>query len=193
QIPITPTGPGYVNAGWALDGETYWDSNNDVLLEQDTPGNNYNPDLAYQIVQPVGGFNVGDEYEFSGWFLTDTGITLSDGGVGVEFGFRGAWNGTDYPTVGIDATERYWIGASGLNTWTGFSLSEIAPVGAQYLIVYLQFLDDAQTSTEDVYFGNVSVGVPGPPPPPLPEPSTLALVGMGLSAIPFYFIRRRKN
>ena len=58
-----------------------------ALLEVNGIGNNWNPAGAYQIVQPVGGITAGATYTFSGEYLTDTGITWTGGGVGIQLDF----------------------------------------------------------------------------------------------------------
>jgi len=201
--PITLTsGPGGasgVNQGWALFGavsQSDMSSSADspysgsyTLLEQNAPGNNWNPAGAYEIVNPSGGVQIGATYTFSIWFLTDT--TLSYGTpVDLQIGFEDA-NPTD-PVLG-GGTTTWGFGSPTANagaiplpdTWYQGSVSAVAPAGAVNVIVYAMFMDNGQTLTENVYFDNGTLSVP--------EPTSLALVGMGLAAVPFYFIRRRKN
>ena len=61
----------------------------------------------------------------------------------------------------------------------------MAPAGATEAEVYLFFMDNGQTTVDQLYFDNASLV-------PTPEPSTLALIGLGATAV-LASIRRRKN
>jgi len=200
--PITltsgPAGASGVNQGWALFGavsQSDMSSSADspysgsyALLEQNAPGNNWDPAGAYQIVNPSGGVQIGATYTFSIWFLTDTGTSYGTP-VDLQIGFEDA-NPTD-PVLG-GGTTSWGFGSPTANAgaipandkWIQGSVSATAPAGAVNVIVYAMFMDNGQTVTENVYFDDGVLSVP--------EPTSLALVGMGLAAIPIYLIRRRK-
>jgi hypothetical protein len=157
-----------------------WPGNQALYVPSPAPGN-YSPSGAYQVVAPVGGIIAGAAYTYSGYFLTDTGTTLANS-VDLELGFLIAGPGNGFTDVGPDTASSF---APVLNSWTQGTVTAVAPARAEYALVYALLVDGNQTSTEDVYFDNMSLTVP--------EPSTLALLGMGLAAIPFYFIRRQKS
>jgi hypothetical protein len=189
--PITLASGG-INGGWALFGATaqsdmfysadYPQSGCYALLEQNVPGNNWNPVGAYQIVSSY--ITPGWSYTFSIYLLTDTGTSWGPNPVDLQLSFLDA-NLTDLGGTGG------WNTAPGFNSWSLGSVSALAPVGAQYAVVYAMFMDDGQTTTENVYFDNASLIGPMDIPPG-PEPSTLALVGMGL-VVSSCFIRKRKS
>jgi len=198
--PITSTGE---NQGWA----TFGASQSDMSASVDSPlsgsfsllavnglGNNWNPQGAYQIVS---GVTPGQAYTFSSSFLTDTGTSYGTP-VALQLGF-GSFTGsafTDLGTVEGGAGNNVTWGFNGpaahpdgsgaiptIDTWYSGSVSATAPAGATDAVVYLFFMDNGQTTTENVYFDSTGLTI-------APEPSTLALLGMGLAA-PF-FLRRRK-
>jgi hypothetical protein len=202
--PNAGFGPASVNQGWATYGATGQSdmtsspdsplSGTFSLIEANAAGNNWNPAGAYQLVSPAGGVIAGNTYTFTAYVLSDTGITTD--GPGMELGFRGAWNGTAFPTVGTDVNN-YWLGQTpgpgGANgpyttthTWTQETISEVAPAGATGIIVYLQAIDYNQAATENIYWDSASLVTPAP------EPSTLALAGLGGGAL-LSLIRRRKS
>jgi hypothetical protein len=162
-----------------------------ALLEQNAAGNNWNPAGAYQIVS---GITAGTTYQFSIWDITDTGTTY---GTPVDLSLEFT-DSTVTNNIGVAAVPPQSANNNGFhlangspvinnaNGWAQYSVTATAPTGAQYAIVYAMFMDNAQLTTENMYFDNaVLLGA-------VPEPSTMALLSMGL-AVPFYFIRRRKS
>jgi hypothetical protein len=146
------------------------------LLEQTTPGNNWSPDVAYQIVS---GVTLGTKYEFDISYLTSTGFS---GGfypnVALELNFLDS-SLNDIGTVEEPtpvASFSYPIPSK--NTWYRGSISGTAPVGSTYVIVLFLFMDNGQRTTEDVYFDSASLSI-------VPEPSGFALISLGL-AIPIF-------
>lgn len=183
--PVTLTSGG-INGGWAL-----FDANasqngivpppyqgNYDLLVQCRPGDNWNPEGAYQIVSSPY-ISPGIALSLSVWYMTDTGVSLTSGGpVDVQLHFL------DNALGNLATYETGWIGQGmPINTWEYASVSGVAPVGTEYASVYLMFMDNGQTATEDMYFDYAVL-------PIIPEPSTLALLGMGSVAV-FCFSRRR--
>jgi len=196
--PIPPSG---ANQGWALFGQVSRtnmfgspidapESGSYALLEQNAAGNNWNPAGAYQI---VGRIIPGDTYTLTVWSITDTGTTWGPTPLDVELG----WNDstvTNNISSGPAPSGSFSYGtsvANNANGWTESTITGVAPVGAQYAIVYLMFMDDNQTTTENEYYDNAYLS--GPPLEPIPEPSAMALVGMGLAIVPFFFRRMKKN
>jgi len=158
-----------------------------ALLEQNAPGNDWNPPIAYQVVSPIDGINAENLFSFSIWYLSDTSFTgIFYPNVCIEMTFlNSSLNviGTEENPGGYNGGFSYAI--PDINTWYQGSISGTAPAGAEYAVVIAMFMDDAQTTTENVYFDNASLTL-------VPEPYSLALTGMGLT-IPFYFFRRRKG
>ena len=195
--PITTTsGPGGtsgVNCGWALFGQASWvylpgpvlpaHSGNYALLTQNSPGNDWNPSGAYQIDS---GVNPGIIYTFDMWYASDTGTSYSPP-VALEIGFLNS-SLTPIGTVETGAGNNaggfnYTIPAT--DTWYEGSVSATAPVGAVYVVVYAMFMDNGQTTTENVYFDDASI-------PIIPEPSSLLLASMGM-ATGLFCLRRQKT
>jgi hypothetical protein len=198
-----PIGLSGENQGWATFGSSRSDmsasvdfpqSGTNSLLAVNGVGNNWNPQGAYQIVS---GVTPGQTYTFSSYFLTDTGTTYGTP-VALQLGF-GNFSGTSFVDLGsieAGAGNNVTWGFNGpaahpdgsgaipsLDTWYQGSVSATAPAGATDAVMYLFFMDNGQTTTENVYFDTTTLTS-------APEPSTLALLGMGLAA-PF-FLRRRK-
>jgi len=195
-----PIGLSGENQGWATFGSSRSDMSASVdfpqsgsfsLLAVNGVGNNWNPQGAYQIVS---GVTPGQTYTFSSYFLTDTGTTYGTP-VALQLGF-GNFSGTSFVDLGsVEAgagnNVNWGFGDNGsthgaiasLDTWVQGSVSATAPAGATDAVMYLFFMDNGQTTTENVYFDTTTLTS-------APEPSTLALLGMGLAA-PF-FLRRRK-
>jgi hypothetical protein len=198
--PITTTsgsgGTTGVGAGWATFGGSQSDmssssdspqSGNFSLLTVNNPGNNWNPQGAYQI---VGGITAGQIYTLSAYFLQDTAFTGTYGTpVALQIGFGNLVGGT-WNAVGGSTT--WGFGGTGtdgsipaLNTWYQGSVTALAPAGASQAEVYLFFMDNGQTTTDTLYFDNAQLL-------PTPEPTTLALAGLG-GAAALTMIRRRKS
>jgi hypothetical protein len=183
-----------VNMGWALFGQSsqsdmsastdYPHSGNYALLEQNAPGNNWNPAGAYQIVS---GVSVGTTYSFSAFYLADTTMTGSfTTPVAVQVGFLDASLnplGT-VETPGVNAGGFTWD-VPALDNWYQASITGTAPAGTAYAVVYAMFMSNGQTSTDSIYFDDAALVA-------IPEPSTLALIGLGL-AVPFGLLRRRQS
>ncbi len=189
------------NQGWATFGSGQSDMSasvdsplggNFALLAVNGVGNNWNPQGAYQIVS---GVTPGQTYTFSSSFLTDTGTSYGTP-VALQLGF-GNFTGTAFNdlgsveggagnnvTWGFGGNPAMTDGSiSAIDTWVSGSVTATAPAGATDAVAYLFFMDNGQTSVENVYFDNASLTL-------APEPSTLAILGMGMAA-PF-FLRRRK-
>lgn len=199
--PISPTsvlpgGTSGVNQGWATYGGTGQSdmssspdspqSGSYALIEPQGAGGSWSVPGAYQIVQPVGGIVAGDTYTLSGYYLSDanpSGSVLA----GDEFGFRGDWNGTTFPTIGTDVNN-YWTALTANDVWIPFSLSEVAPAGATGIIAYLQMGGGGGGPATDLYYDNVSVIDVSA----VPEPTTLALAGLGGMSL-LSLIRRRNS
>jgi hypothetical protein len=192
EDPLLPA-PG-VNQGWAAFGTAartgppilplppVAHSGDYSLLAQNAPGNNWNPVGVEQIVDgtilgfPYGGVNPGIQYTFDCWYMTDTGVTYANP-VGLEIGFL------DSAMANIGTTGGFNFNIPSNNTWYQGSVTATAPAGSVYIVVYAMFMDNAQTTTEHVYFDDASLSV-------VPEPSSLALISMGLG-LPLCFVRRR--
>jgi hypothetical protein len=200
--PITTTsgtgGTTGVGQGWATFGASQSDMSsspdfpehgNFSLLAVNGPGNNWNPQGAYQI---VGGITTGDIYTLSSYFLQDTAFTGTYGTpVALQIGF-GNLVGSTWTTVGSSTTWGFGDNGSSdgsitaLNTWQQGSVSATAPAGASEAEVYLFFMQNGQTATDTLYFDNAMLTQV------VPEPSTLALAGLGGAAL-LSLIRRRKS
>ncbi len=196
EDPLLPD-PG-VNQGWATFGTAarvptggpilplvgVAHSGDYSLLAQNAPGNNWNPVGVEQIVDgtilgfPYGGINPGIAYTFNCWYMTDTGVTWATP-VALEIGFLNS----EMVNIGTSGGFNFTIPSN--DTWYQGSVTATAPLGSAYIVVYAMFMDNAQQTTENVYFDDASI-------PVIPEPSSLALIGMGLT-IPFCFIRRRNG
>jgi hypothetical protein len=191
-----------VDQGWATFGASQSDMSSSPiasphsggfsLLTVNNPGNNWNPQGAYQIVS---GVNVGWTYTLSSYFLTDTGTSYGTP-VALQIGF-GNFSGNNFVDLGtVEAgagnNVSWGFGDNNsqdgaipsLNTWYSGSVSATAPAGATDAIVYVFFMDNGQTTPENVYFDDVSLV-------PAPEPTTLALAGLG-GAFALSMIRRKK-
>lgn len=179
--PVTlasgPGGTSGVDQGWALFGAaSRSDMSNSVdgpfagsysLLVQNTPGNNWNPAGAYQIIS---GAMPGIVYTFSCSFLTDTGTAYGTP-VELAIGFQDA--NPDDPFLGAGLVGN-WQVIPDNHSWYQGSVTATAPPGAVNVAVFVLFMDNGQTSTENVYFDNAAI-------PTIPEPSGPALVGVGLA------------
>ncbi len=184
--PITSS---TVNDGWATFGlasqsSAEAESGNYSLLVQNVSGNDYDPQGAYEIINDIA---PGLQYILSTYFLTDTGTTYGTPvDIQLNFGYFSTPN-----TFTVLGTSNWGFGSptstSGSipteDTWYQGTVSGTAPVGTVDAEVYLFFMDDAQTTTENVYFDNATLEA-------VPEPSTLAVLGLGL-AVPALFRRRK--
>jgi hypothetical protein len=203
--PITLTsGPGGtsgVNQGWATFnnsgtatlgdnmGSSIYSPYNGAataLLETAGPGGSWAPAGAYQIIS---GITPGDKYTFNVWYLTDTvnDAYAATAGVLIQLGFEtptlGGATSVENPnnTVGIDNP------LPAIGVWTEGTVSATAPAGCSDAIVYCMFQQNGgapATSLENLYWDDATI---------VPEPAGLALLGMGLAAVPFYFRRQRKS
>jgi hypothetical protein len=201
--PITTTsGPGGttgVGQGWAVFGGSQNNmssaasspqSGTYALLAVNNPGNNWNPQGAYQI---VGGITAGTTYTLSSYFLQDS---LQNGAftgtygtpIALQLNFGNLVGGT-WTTVGSGATWGFGPTPAGaipsMDTWYQGSVSLAAPAGASQAEVYLFFMDNGQTTTDAVFFDNAQLVA-------TPEPTTLALAGLGGISL-LSLIRRRKS
>ncbi len=162
-----------------------------ALLAQNAPGNIWNPQGAYQI---VGGIVAGTTYNLSSYYLIDS----SSGNTGtygtpfaeqINFGnlVGGTWTtvGTSTATFGFGNASPSDGAAPILNNWYLETGSLVAPVGASEAEVYMFFMDNGQTTTDQMYIDNASLVA-------APEPTTLALAGLG-GAAALSLIRRRKS
>jgi hypothetical protein len=159
------------------------------LLEQIVPGNNWNPDVAYQIVS---GITDGEQYTFSGSYLSDSGFTGSFyPNVLFEISFLNS--SLEFLGTVENPENPYFGGNQGngifsyeipfINNWYQGSISGTAPAGAKYAIVFAMFMDDNQTTTENVFFDDMNLA-------PIPEPSTRALIMLGFFGL--YESQRRR-
>ena len=165
------------------------------MLEQNAPGNAWNPAGAYQITDGIlegGAIVPGATYKLSVWEITDTGTTYTTPvDLNLQFNDSTVTNTLTEVTSspnnnGFSALNGSPV-ANNANSWVQYSATAVAPAGSTYALVYLMFMDSgANVVTENMYFDNASLVEV------VPEPSTMALLGMGL-AVPFYFIRRRKS
>lgn len=169
---LIPPGPGN---GWIPFGDAHWVLE-DTLLVQNAPGNNWNPSGAYDI---LGGINVGSSYTFTADFMTDTGISLTiTAPIGLEMQFENS-SGVIINTLG---GFNYFAPVE--NTWYEGNVTGTAPAGAASIVLTVLFMDNGQTTTEDVYFKNMSLT-----PLPSPEPSCYALMALGFV---FWGLRRQQ-
>ena len=171
QTQTVNVGPG---EGWTLFGGASWVGNN-TILAQNAPNNDWVNSGGYEIIS---GVNVGSQYTFTTDYMTDTGISLSMfNPVCLLLTFENSsWvnigtveNGYGFDSGGYDYS------APAMNTWYEGSVSGTAPLGATSVVVYAFFIDDNQTTTENVYFQNMSLT-----PLPTPEPTTYVLMVLGL-------------
>jgi hypothetical protein len=204
QYTANPVTPSTANQGWATFGAVTPTnmfgspvdsplSNPDALLEQNAPGNNWNPAGAYQITDGIaegGAIVPGATYKFSIWDITDTGTTYTTP-VDLNLEFTDSTVTNNIGNAGQSTNNNAFNSANGTfvannaNQWKQYSVTAVAPAGAKYALVYAMFMDNGQTTTENMYFDNGSLVQV------VPEPATLAIVGMGLASS-FFLIRRRK-
>lgn len=196
---VLPGGTTGVDQGWALFGSAQSDMSSAVsspehgsfaLLAQNGVGNNWNPQGAYQIVD---GIVAGTTYTLNSYYLIDsssgnTGTYATPYAEQINFGnlVGGTWTtvGTSTATFGFGNASPSDGAAPTLNHWYLESGSLAAPVGASEAEVYLFFMDNGQTTVDQMYIDNASLT-------PAPEPTTLALAGLG-GAAALSLIRRRK-
>jgi hypothetical protein len=198
-IPI----PGGINGGWAV----YGSSENPTPVQS-----NMSADPAIQSSSTSGGFALemsqvaGDAYDPCGAYQIDSGIFpgfsyFLSGYVAADFN-PSSGGLLSSPVGPVDLSLQFLTSTfsavgplyggfnytGGYNSWIPVSLTTgLAPPTAAYVEVAIEFMENGnQTSTLDMYFDPFTLV-------PTPEPSSLALVAMGLAAIPFYFIRRQKN
>ena len=186
---------GTVNSGWALFGasaQTDMAASVDspqqgsfALIEQNAPGNNWNPAGAYQI---VGGIAAGTTYSFSGFYLADanqTGTFTTP--VCFQIGFQDA-SLANLGTVELGPGNNvggFTLGAAALDTWYGATVTATAPAGSVYAVVYAMYMSNGQTATDSIYYDNFSLVA-------VPEPTLFALAGTGL-ALGLGLLRRRNS
>ena len=185
-----------VNQGWAAFGTAarsdmmfsvdYPHSGEYSLLAENAPGNNWNPVGVEQIVDgtlrgfPYAGITPGSPYTFTCWYLTDTGVTMSSvDPVALQIEFL------DSAMVSLGTTGGFNYTLPSNDTWYQGSVTATAPAGSTYLVVYAMFMDNGQTTTENVYFDDAAIMY-------IPEPSSLMLMSVGLGFL-FCLIRSRNN
>jgi hypothetical protein len=200
--PVTLTsGPGGqpgINQGWA----TFGGSQNTMstatssplggsyaLLAVNNPGNNWNPQGAYQIVS---GITAGQIYTYSAYYLQDKNNGTNQGtyttpiDLQLTFGHQVGTNAF----VAVAASYNWGFGpvagtVTNLNEWEQGSVTTVAaPAGATEATAYLFFMDNGQKVQDQIFFDNASLQA-------TPEPASMALVGIGMASL--YFIRRRKS
>jgi hypothetical protein len=181
-----------VDMGWA----NWGSSQNDMASSPDSPLSSPYALLVHQATgqawNAAGGYQVvtitpGQEYTYSMYVLTDTGIASSYATpVDLQLLFLNA-NGTTnglssaWSSGGFSAAYTPTLN----DTWQQFNITLTAPANAVYAETYvMQMSSGSQTNAQNTYFDNASLT-------PTPEPASLALVGMGLAS--FYLIRRRKS
>ncbi len=198
---VLPGGTTGVDQGWATFGGAQSDMSSAAsspedgsyaLLAQNAPGNIWNPQGAYQIVD---GITAGVTYNLSSYYLIDSS-SGNTGTYGTPFAEQinfGNLVGGTWTTVG-GATATFGFGNAGptdgaaptLNTWYLETGSLTAPVGASEAEVYMFFMDNGQTTVDQMYIDNASLTVA------VPEPTTLALAGLGGMSL-LSLIRRRNS
>lgn len=149
-----------VNQGWATFGASQSDmstssdkpeSGSYSLLAVNKPGNTWNPQGAYQIVNGTAGVT----YTFSAYALIDAPLTedstwTTPVDIQIQF-LDGSLNNLATSDLG-------WSATGPVNTWQQYSVSGTAPAGTVYIAVYLFFMENGtQTSTDKIYFDNVQI------------------------------------